>query len=75
MKKTLLTITVILIAAAVISFGIGLFFHWAYMSALDGSSDLYARLAHRRSIFLTIGIVLLAAGIIVSLFRVFMVKR
>ncbi len=62
MKKTLLIIGIILLIAAVISFGICGFFRWAAGSVLDGTASLYARLFRRYRIFLSLGIGLSVPG-------------
>ncbi len=64
MKKTLLIIGIILLAAAVICFGISFFFHWMATSVMDGSAELYARLFRRSHIFLLLGAVLSIPGIV-----------
>ena len=69
MKKTLLTIGIILLVIAVISFAVSIFYHWAHRSVLDGSAELYSRLTRRYRTFLYIGIgmaLLAAASLVIS---------
>ena len=62
MKKTLLIIGVILLIAAVICFGVSMFFRWAAYSVLDGTAELYARLFRRYHLFLLLGAGSLLSG-------------
>ena len=62
MKKLLLIIGIVLIAAGVLALlyaGLNLF---GYRHVLDGSAELYARLHRRSVLFGTVGLVLTSLG-------------
>ncbi|MBQ4425592.1 MAG: hypothetical protein II882_07660 [Lachnospiraceae bacterium] len=62
MKKVLFILGLSLLAAALISFGISLWFHHMGGSVLDGTASLYARLFRRQQFFLWLGIGLSVSG-------------
>ncbi len=69
MKKTLLILGIILIAAAAISFGISILMRWVAGSAQDISSQHYARLIGRFQLFLFLGIGLSVSGAVMLVIR------
>ena len=64
MKKTLLTIGIVLLVLAMICLLVGLFYHWAVFSVMDGSQNLYDRLFRMRRIFLFSGIGFFLSGVV-----------
>lgn len=64
MKKTLLTIGIVLLVLAMICLLAGLFYHWAVFSVMDGSQNLYDRLFRMRRIFLFSGIGFFLSGVV-----------
>ena len=56
MKKTFLIIGIVLLIAALLCFGISIWFHHLGGSVMDGSAALYARLFRRQQLFLHLGI-------------------
>lgn len=69
MRKILLIAGIILFVACAIAFLAAIFFNYAYMHVLDGSTELYARLHSRAVIALVVGIVLAAVGIVCFIVR------
>ena len=73
MKKTFLIAGIVLLIAALLCFGISIWFHHLGGSVMDGSAALYARLFRRQELFLRLGIglsipgaVLLVIGLIMK---------
>ncbi len=64
MKTTLVRIGAIMLAGALISLLIGLWFRYLGHSVMDGSSALYARLFNRASLFMKLGAGLLAGAVV-----------
>ena len=64
MKKTVMTIGIVLVAGAVICLGLSWFNHWMAGSVMDGSASFYEKLFRRQNIFLYSGIGLLVVGAI-----------
>jgi len=62
MKKVLLIIGIIAIAACVLSLLFALLNLYGYYHALDGSGAMYERMQHRTILFSVICILLAAAG-------------
>ena len=69
MKKTLLILGILLIAAAVISFCVSILMRWAAGSALDISPEHYARLIGQFRLFLFLGIGLSVSGAVMLVIR------
>ncbi len=67
MKKALLIIGIILLAAGLISIGLGLWFHHFGGSIMDGSASVYARAYRLQRTFsgVGIGVSLVGAALIV----------
>lgn len=63
MKKTLLIIGIVLIAAGVLSLLFSALVSYVRANLLDGSPEHYAALKRRVAVFLTVGIVLTVAGV------------
>ena len=59
-----MTIGIILLVLAAICIGIGLFYHWAVFSVMDGTQNLYDRLFRMRRIFLFSGAGFFLSGIV-----------
>lgn len=64
MKKALLVIGIILIVAAVICFGVSLFFNFVGGSVMDASNDFIHRAFERSILYRNCGIGLAALGIL-----------
>ena len=62
MKKALLMIGIILLAAAALSLLLSALNRYGYYHTLDGSQELYSRLGRRMKLFFAIGLTLAAAG-------------
>lgn len=62
MKKALLIIGIILLAAAALSLIFSALSRYGYYHTLDGSQELYARLGRRTKLFFALGIAFAAAG-------------
>lgn len=62
MKKALLIIGIILIAACVLSFLYAALNRFGYYHTLDGSAELYRRLHQRMIVFSVVGLVLALIG-------------
>ena len=62
MKKTFLIIGIVLLIAALLCFGISIWFHQMGGSVMDGSAALYARLFRRQQFFLRLSIGLSVPG-------------
>ena len=69
MRKVLLIAGIIVFVACAIVFLAAIFFNYAYMHVLDGSTELYARLHSRAVISLVVGIVLAVIGIVCFIVR------
>jgi hypothetical protein len=64
MKTVLVRIGAVMLAGALISLLIGLWFRYLGHSVMDGSSALYGRLFSRASLFLKIGCSLMAGAVV-----------
>ena len=62
MKKALLIIGIILLAAAGICIGLSIWFHHSAHSFMDGTASLYARLMRQFRTFLFVGLGLSVSG-------------
>ena len=69
MKKALKVISIILIAAGVLSLLAAVLFRFAYYHTLDASSSHYARLRNRMTVCFVSGMALAAAGAACILIR------
>ena len=69
MRKVLLIAGIIVFVACAIAFLAAIFFNYAYMHVLDGSTELYARLHSRAVIALVVGIALAVVGIVCFIVR------
>lgn len=69
MKKALLIIGIILIVLGVLSLLIGGFYGYARFHTMDGSFELYEMQRKMMFIFLSAGVVFLAAGIVCLVVR------
>ena len=69
MKKLLLAVGIILIAACVISLLFAALQLFGYYHVMDGSAALYHRLQQRAIVFLVTGIVLAALGTVCMIVR------
>ena len=62
MRTVLLIISIVLIAACVLSLLFAALNLFAYRNTLDGSAELYSRMHRRTIVFFVLGAVLAAAG-------------
>ena len=69
MKKLLLIIGIILIAAGILCLLFALLSRFGYYHMLDGSNELYQRLHRRMVVFTVTGAVLAAAGTVCIVVR------
>ena len=69
MKKLMLIIGIILLAAAVLSLLLAALNWFGYSRTLDGSAELYAGMHRRMIAFFIVGIVLAAVGIVCLVIR------
>lgn len=74
MKKVMIVVGAVLLAAAVILLGIGLLFRGAALTVMDGTANLIARLFAASRVFLLLGagaavpgIALLVTGIVIRI--------
>ena len=62
MKKALLIIGILLIAAAALSLLLAAFYRFGYYHTHDGSQELYSKLMHRMKLFFIVGLALAGLG-------------
>ena len=75
MKIFLLVLGIVMIAAAVLSVLFAALNLYGYYHALDGSSELYARMRIRAVIFFIVGTVLAVAAVACFIFRANIIKN
>ena len=63
MKKALLIIGIVLIVAAVLSLSFSLLNRYVYYHMLDGSTEHYAALRHRMTVFFAVGAAAAVIGV------------
>ena len=69
MKKLLLIIGIIVIIAGVLALLFAALNLFGYFHTLDGSAELYAGLRQRAVVFLAVGLILAAIGIVCIVIR------
>ena len=74
MKKTFFIIGIVLLIAALLCFGMSIWFHHMGGSVMDGSAALYARLYRRQQFFLRLGIGLSIPGTVLLVIGLIMKK-